>query len=324
MNQFKICGLAASVLTCVLLLSAGCTQTAILALKFTPEDMTTYKVTIEAEQSSTWQGPSTSKPKGFIGGRTGNRIEMTFTQRIQSVSDEGIAIAEITIKGLKYFVKVRDNIILDFDGSREKDQNNALAKLIGQSYTIEIEPSGQISKVIDVSSARAAIEDSASGNKRAARLLAAEVIKGQHSIPVLPEVEKNQLRPGQTWSNIKTFSFGVMGSKSYERIYELKEIKNTNKGRLAVVDMSVIPSSEKAKELYKEQVTSPFSKIFDNPVEIYTGGLRLNLNTGKIEKYSEDFRSEWVAVDPMATETNKEPDTLRMGAIRLYCFERID
>ena len=249
---------------------------------------------------------------------------MTFTRRIQSVSDEGAAIAEITIKGLKYLVKVRDNIILDFDSSREKDQNNALAKLIGQSYTIEIEPSGQISKVIDVSSARAAIEDSAPGNKRVARLLAVEVIKGQHSILALPAVEKSQLRPGQTWSNIKTFSFGVMGSKSYERIYELKEIKDTNKGRLAVVDMSVIPSSEKAKELHKEQATSPFSKIFDNPVEIYTGGLRLNLNTGKIEKYSEDFRSEWVAVDPMATETNKEPDTLRMGAIRLYCFERID
>ena len=324
MNQFKICGLAASVLTCVLLLLAGCAQTAILALKFTPEDLTTYKVTIEAEQSSTWGGGSTNKPKGFIGGHTGNRIEMTFTRRIQSVSDEGAAIAEITIKGLKYLVKVRDNIILDFDSSREKDQNNALAKLIGQSYTIEIKPSGQVSKVIDVSSARAAIEDSAPGNKRVARLLAVEVIKGQHSILALPAVEKNQLRPGQTWSNIKTFSFGVMGSKSYERIYELKEIKDTNKGRLAVVDMSVIPSSEKAKELYKEQVTSPFSKIFDNPVEIYTGGLRLNLNTGKIEKYSEDFRSEWVAVDPMATETNKEPDTLRMGAIRLYCFERID
>ncbi len=295
-----------------------------LALKFTPGDLTTYKVTKENERSVIWGGPLTDKPKGFTGGRSGNSIEMTFIRRIQNVDDQGNAVAEITIKGLKYLAKVKDNIVLDFDSSREKDRNSPLFKLIGQSYTIKITPSGQISKVIDVSGARAAVEGSASDNKRAARLLSDEVIKDQHSIPALPGSEKNQLRTGENWSSIKTFSFDWMGSKTYEKIYTLKEIKDIDGRRIAIVEMNAIPSSEKAKELHKKQTTGFFSQMFDNPIETYTGQLKLDLTSGKVEKYFEEFRSEWIAVDIMSPEENKEPDTLRMGATRLYRFERID
>lgn len=322
MRQVKICGFAASAVICVLLLTAGCAQTATLALKFTPDDVTAYKVTTERERGVIWEGPLINKPKSFVGGHTGSKIEMTFTQRIQSVDDEGNAVAKITIKRVKYLAKVKDNIILDFDSSREKDRNNPLGKLIGQSYTIEITASGQVSKVIDVSGARTAV-GGASANQRAARLLLAEVIKEQHSIPVLSAVEKNQLRPGESWSDIKTFSFGPMGSKSYERIYELKEIKNIAGRRIAIIKMSVVPSSEKAKELHKEQVTGFFSKLFDT-TETYTGELRLDLTAGKVEKYFEEFRSDWIAVDPMAPEKENEPDMLRMSATRLYRIERID
>jgi len=295
-----------------------------LALKFTPEDLTTYKVTTETEQSVIWEGPETNRPKSFIGGHSGNRIEMNFTRRIQSIDDQGKAVAEITIKGLKYLSKVRDNIILDFDSSREKDRNNPLGKLIGQSYTIEITASGEVSKVIDVSGALAAVEGSASANQRAAQLLSTKLIEEQHSIPALPGSQENQLQTGGSWSNIKTFAFGPLGSKSYERIYELKEIRDADERRTAIVEMSVVPSSEKAMEMHKEQAIGFFSQMFDNPVETYTGQLKLDLTAGKIEQYFEEFRSEWVAVDQFTSKENKEPDTLRMGAIRLYRFERID
>lgn len=322
MSQAKICGFAASAVICALLLTAGCAQTATLALKFTPDDVTAYKLTTERERSVIWEGPLIKKPKKFVGGHTGNRIEMTFTQRIKSVDDQGNAVAEITIKGLKYLAKVKDNIVLDFDSSREKDRNNPLGKLIGQSYTIEITASGEVSKVIDVSSARTAV-GSASANQRAARLLLAEVIKERHSIPALPAAEKNQLRRDDNWSSIKTFSFDWLGSKTYEKIYTLKKIKDIDGRRIAIAEMNAIPSSEKAKELHKEQVTGFFSKLFDT-TEIYNGELRLGLTAGKVEKYFEKFRSEWIAVDIMSPEENKEPDTLRISATRLYCIERID
>ncbi|MHC4489206.1 MAG: hypothetical protein ACYSW7_08540 [Planctomycetota bacterium] len=261
----KISGFVAGAVVCVLLLTAGCAHPAAetaktkveseeqkptvqLALKFTPQDSTTYRVIMEGEKGGEWKGAQPGKPSAFKGGRTGNRIEMTFTQQIQSTDDNGNAVAKITINGLKYLVKVRDQAVLDFDSLREEDRNSLLGKLIGQSYTIEITPSGQVSKVIDVSGARAAVRGGSTTHKRAAILLSANMIKERHTIPALPVTDKNKLRTGDNWSSIKTFLFDMMGSKSYEKIYTLKEIKDTDGRRLAIAEMKAVPSSEMAEQ----------------------------------------------------------------------------
>ena len=293
-----------------------------LALKFTPQDSTTYKLTMEAQRRIEWEGPMPDEAV-FKGGQTGNKIEMTFTRQIQSVDDKGNAVAEITIKGLKYLSIIRDNTVLDFDSSREKDKNSPMANLIGQSYTIKIAPTGKVTEVIDVKQAQAAFKGSSSADKAALTLLRPNVIKERHGTLVLPDADKNQLRTGGKWSSIKTFSFGMMGSKSYEKIYTLKEIKDTNGRRIIIVEMNAIPTSDTAEQLDKEGI-SGLSKMFDN-IETYTGRLKLDLTTGKIEKYLEKLQSEWIAVDPLAGQKDdKEPAALKMTAIRLYRLEKID
>ncbi len=295
-----------------------------LALKFIPDDTTTYKVTTEAQKSVSWEGPLPSKPSAFKGGRTSNRIEMTFAQQIKSVNDQGAAVAEITIKQLKYIAKVRDNTVLDFDSSMEKDQDSPLAKLIGQSYTIEITSSGQVLKVAEVSRAQAATKGSSPAHRTAQTLILADVVKQRHAIPGLPTGDKTELSEGDNWSSLKTFNFGMMGSKSYERVYELKEIKDSDNRKLALAGMNAVPSSENAPELHKEQATSFLSKLFDN-TEDYTGQLKLDLAAGKVEFYTEKLKSEWLAVDPEALQKNDtEPAALRMTALRLFQIERID
>ncbi len=318
-ENFWFCGKRCDLL---LLLVSGCAQPAKLALKFTPDDLTTYKVITEMDKSVKWEGPLPEKPFEFRGGSTGNRVEVTFTQRIQSVDDKGNAVAQITVKGLKYLGKVKDNVVLDFDSSREKDANNPLFKLIGQSYTIEVSPAGQVLKVIDVSDAQAAVGGSSSANKTASVLLSPDVIKERHTIPGLPAADKNRLRTGDNWSSIKAFSFDMMGSKSYEKIYTLKEIKKVNNQQIAVAEMKAIPSSEMAEELHKEQVSGAFTKMFDN-TEAYSGKLALDLTAGKVQEYFEKFRTEWVMVDPRP-DPNKEPAALKMAATRLYSIEKID
>jgi hypothetical protein len=293
-----------------------------MALKFAADDLTTYKVITEVEKSVKWEGPLPEKPFDFKGGTTGNRIEATFTQRIQSVGDNGNAVAQITVKGLRYLGKVRDNIVADFDSSREKDANSPLYKLIGQSYTIEISPAGQVLRVVEVSGARAAVGGSLSANKTAAALLSPEVIKERHAVPALPAADKNRLRTGDNWNSVKSFSFDMMGSKSYERTYTLKEIKEVNNRKIAVAEMNAIPSSEMAEELHKEQATGAFSKMFDN-TEAYSGKLTLDLTAGKVQEYFEKLQTEWVMVDPMP-DPNKEPAALKMAATRLYSIEKID
>jgi len=293
-----------------------------VALKFAAGDSTTFKVVTEMEKSVKWEGPLPDKPSAFKGGVTGNRVEVTFAQRIEKVDDKGNAIAQITIKELKYLGKVKDNVVLDFDSSREKDVNSPLFKLVGQSYTIEVSPGGGVLRVVDVNQAQIAAGGGLSLNKTALTLISADVIKERHTIPGLPAADKNRVRAGDSWSNVKTFSFDMMGARSYEKIYTLKEIKETDNHQIAFAEMKAVPSTEMAEELHKEQAVGLFSKMFDN-TEVYTGQLKLDLTAGKIEEYFERLRTEWVMVDPKP-EPDKEPAALRMAAARSYSIEKVD
>ena len=294
-----------------------------LALKFVAGDSTTYKSTIQAQRSIRWEGPLPNKG-AFKGGQTSSRVEITFTRQIQSVDENGNAVAKITIEALKYLSIIKDNPALDFDSSRFKDQNHFLAKLIGQSYTIEITPAGQVSKVIDVIQAQAALRGVSSADKTASALLSPDAIKERHTIPAMPAADKKRLRTGDSWNGLKTFSFGLMGSKSYERTYTLKEVKETGSRRVAVVEMKAAPTSEMAEQLHQQQTVSSFSKMFDN-TETFTGQLELDLTAGKVENCFEKLESEWIAVEPIAGQKDdKEPAVLKMTAIRIYRLEKTD
>ncbi|MEA3227003.1 MAG: hypothetical protein U9Q07_13715 [Planctomycetota bacterium] len=354
MKQTGMCGFVTIAVFCVLFFTAGCTElsedaartevehrkTATtesevkrttetkeqrpfvkLALRFTPEDSTTYRVVLENDKSVQWEGGE-SKPRGFQGGHTGNKMEMTFAQQIQSVDDQGHATARITVKTLKYLSKIKDNVTLDFDSSREKDRNSPLSKLIGQSYTIEITPAGQVSKVSDTSAALAAVKGDSPANNVAVMLLSADAIREQHTIPALPATGKEQLRQGDNWSILKNVSFEMMGAKSYEKVYSLKEIKDVGNRRIAIAEMEALPSAENAKQLHKEQTTDFFSQMSDN-TQTYIGKLRLDLTEGKVEECNEKLLVEWFIVDPNP-KPDELPAALRMAATRLYSIEKID
>ena len=294
-----------------------------LALKFTPQDSTKYKYITEAVRKIDWEGLYPNDT-AFKGGQTSSRIEMTFTRQIQSTDDEGNAVAKITIDSLKHLSIVRDSPVLDFDSSREKDKDNPMAKLIGQSYTIEITPEGRVTNIADVNQIQQAVMGASQANKAAVALLSREAIEQRHAIPAMPAADKNKLQKGQSWKSVKTFSFGLMGTQSYERTYTLKDVEQTGNRRTAVVEMKAAPTTEMAEELHKEKQIGDFSKMFEN-TETYTGQLKLDLTAGKVEKYTEKMESEWIAVDPSAIDKNeKEPAVLKMTAIRLHQLEKTD
>ncbi len=298
--------------------------TAALALKFNNQDSTNYRVVLEYERSVKFKG-SLTNDNSLKGGRTGRRIEMTFNQKIQNVDENGNAVAKITIEGLKYLSKVKDDTAMDFDSSRVQDQNNPLNKLIGQSYTIKIAPTGEVLNVIDTSQAMSAVRGTSAANQRAMVLLVPETIKELLTVSALPDKEKNQLRTGDSWSRNKSFDFGTMGTRNYERIYTVKEIKDTGNRQTAVIEMSFLPAPETAEQTKEGEVGS-ISDMFDTN-EMYTGLLKLDLTGGKIEEYSEKLESEWVIVDPQAEQKSlkeKEPDTLIMGVVNLHSIEKID
>jgi Family of unknown function (DUF6263) len=339
MRKRRICHFAGVSVLGVLLTTAGCAdvskqppQTKVesraqesvptLALRFTPGDSTTYKVTRENDKSVEWEGTAESKPKQFTGGHTGNKIEMTFTQDVQRVDDKGGAVVKITIKKLTYLATVKDQVVLDFDSSREKGASSPLGKLIGQSYTIGLTASGRVAKVIDAAEARAAIRGDSAADKTAANLLSDDTIKEMHTVSALPPADKDQARPGRKWSSVENFSFDLMGAKEYEKTYTLKDIEDKDNHRIATAVMKAVPSAQNAKELHKEQGSPFFANMFDS-TETYTGELKLDLTDGKIDLWRERLDIGWMIVDPNA-KPNEQPAALKMAATRLHSFERID
>ena len=293
-----------------------------LALKFAAGDTASYKVTAEADKSVLWQGPDGSKPSGFTGGHTGTRVEMTFVQKIKSV-EGGKGVAEITIKGLKYLAKVKDSVVQDFDNSREKDKSSPFNNLIGKSYTIELTPAGQVSRVIDVNEATSAVKGPTATDKAARALVSEKVIRERHQVRGLPAGEKSEVHQGQTWSSSESFDFGMMGTKAYEKVYTLKEVSEYGGRKVATVEMKAVPSTAGAQEMHKDKATGFLSRMFDN-TETFSGGVELDLGSGVVTKCLEQLKSEWLAVDPAAGEDEKEPSALKMAALRLYELKRVE
>ena len=113
-----------------------------------------------------------------------------------------------------------------------------------------------------------------------------------------------------------------MGAKSYEKIYTLEEVRDTQNHRIAIARMNAVPSAEEAKELHREQGTSSISQMFDN-TERFTGELKLDLTEGKVIESREEMLIEWFIVD-LNPADDERPAALSMTAARLAGIEKID
>jgi hypothetical protein len=193
---------------------------------------------------------------------------------------------------------------------RQADQENPLAKLIGRSYQIKLSRRGEVLEIVDAAQARSAIAPSSPAHPIAQRLLSDDGIRERHIIPALAALTEGQVRPGQSWSNEKSFSFSWMGSKSFERVYTLREISEGDGGRLAVVDMKAIPAAGQAQG---PPAMGPFAGAFDNTSN-YDGQFVFDLGQGQVREYSEQMRTEWIVPDPEAVQGKSDAAAIKMAA----------
>jgi hypothetical protein len=291
-----------------------------LALKFVPGQAATYRLTTESWKSVEWKGAQDARPAKFTDGRTGSHVELTFEQRVQQVQDDGNAVLEITIRGVKDVIESVNKVVLDFDSARPADSDNPLATLVGKSYRVKMSSQGQVLEISNVEPVRQAVQGNLPGHRVAARLLSDDEIRNRHEIVALSALKDRQVRPGQTWSSIRTFSFDDLGAKTYERVYTLKQVQQ-DKGRVAVVEMKAIPSAALAEELHKRQTTNPFVSMSDN-TDSYEGRLVLDLDRGQVREYVEQMQNEWVIADPAAVQAGR-PAAITMAARRLHRLEQV-
>ncbi|MHC4122870.1 MAG: DUF6263 family protein [Planctomycetota bacterium] len=291
-------------------------QKARIALKLDPNDCTTYKLITKIEDSVQYSGSLKDEPK--LQDRSNQRnVEMVFDQKIEKIDEQGNAIATITVKELKYSSVYRNEPVLNIDSKREEDKGNPLLKLLGQSYGLKIAPTGQVLEVLNVHKARNALTGNSTATKAGWKLVSPDIIKERHSVAVLPEVDKNEVKTGDNWSSVKVFDFGKLGAKPYEKIYTLMEVIEQNGEKTAVIEMKAEPTSIQAEH------SNLFMQMFENTYT-YSGNLEMDLKGGKIKQCHEELKSKWIAVDPEADTNNPSPDTITMTSLRSYRIKQVD
>jgi hypothetical protein len=336
LNKFNF--LAAGVIVSLFLIACGCKQkqdntnktvtepnvtttNVKLTFKFAQGKTQTYRLQTLAQRKVSIEGPQPENTSAlFQGGQTTDKIDMVFSQQVQSINAQGNAIEKITIKDLKYFSEVKDKTALDFDSQKNNDPNNALFALIGQSYNIEVSPSGKVTKIIDANHVLAAISRLLDNNDVAVKLLSDNAIEKRHSIP-LPDLNANELKKGGTWSSVTNFDFGLMGKRAYNRTYTLDAIEKSDGAINAAISMNAIPSIEGTKEAYEEQKTStpPMTDIR----QTYTGQMKIDVTDGTLLKYQENLKNEWIVVPPGSGKSGP-PSALNMTATQTYNIEKIN
>jgi len=287
-----------------------------LALEFKKGDLAKYLAITEVEKSLDFTGEITKDPQ-FQSGKTGDRAEMVFSERIKDVDEAGNATAQITIEALKYISKERNVVNLDFDSSREKNKDNELNKLVGQSYTIKISPKGEVLNVSGGEEIKTIVAGNLPSNRIAVNLVSQELIRRRHNTEPLTDANDGRFKVGDKWNGRKKVSFAQMGSEVYDKIYTLKDIKQEGGREIAVVEIKAIPAVKSGQD------SSAVVNMFDN-VREFEGEMRLDLTGGVIEKSYEKLDSQWVVVDPKTAEEDKELSTIKMGYMQLQSLEKID
>jgi hypothetical protein len=290
-----------------------------LTLRLTPKATAIYRATVEQEKSVAWQGAESTKPAGFEDGRTDNRIEMTFEQEVQSVDATGDAVVRITIQALKYSNHIHNRLVADFDSAKPASQSNPLVKLIGQSYTIKLSRRGEVLEIVDAAQARSVIPADSPAYSVAQRLLSDDGIRDRHMLPPLAALTGEQVRPGQSWTSVKSFSFSMMGSKSFERVYTLRKVSRGDDGPVAVVEMEAIPA---AGQTPGSQAATPLVASLDTTSD-YDGRFVLELANGRVREYSEQMRTEWLMLSPEAAQGKADPSAVKMRANWLWRLELV-
>jgi hypothetical protein len=279
------------------LVFAGCAPKAELTLKFNQDDAAVYKVVSENSMNFKFEMPSTNKYSEKL---TKTRVEMTFRQDIESVADNGVAIANITVKELKVIQMKEGKVQFDYDSQKDSAKKLAPAGLIGKSYKISIAPSGKV-KLINAKKAAASIKRTAP--KFVKDVVSKEAIIRRHEIVTLTNMEKTGVVVGDTWSTRETPPFKMLSSKEFEKVYKLDSIKS----QVAYVSMNAEPAgSAQANPVSMMAAMAPGLNM--DSEESYTGSMTFDVDSGTVLTHGQVLEASTITTDTRAKD--KDPDVL--------------
>lgn len=314
--------ISAAVMVCM----NGCGPTngdgAQLSKKFKPNAVVTYRLVSTSTQTVEWEGQTPEKEE-FQPTENVTKVDITFTEEIQSVDEEGNGLVKVTVNALKYSEVIKNKKTVEFDSATNADPENALAKMLGQSYIIKLAPWREVVGVVETRDIQRATRSPSSYGRAATALLSVKAIEDRHGFVDLPR-EKHAFQAGSTWQSHKTFDFGLLGVQSFDRVYQVNSLDKTDSEMVASVDMSSSPAGKSVEEFKQETEMQAFQKAF-NSSGTYNGKLLFNVTEGLVQSYKENLEAEWTILDPSAKENDAEgPVALRMAASRSMSIDRVE
>lgn len=214
--------------------------------------------------------------------------EVVFTQEMLGPVPENpnTVIALVTIEQVSYVRTSPGQSDLAFDSQESTGQNSPFAKLVGQTYTIEISPLGYVPGVFNLRPARLAVRGSTPAHAAALDLLSPPAIFPRHGSFSLPGPDVRYLAVGDRWQGVQQATLKApgtnmdrLGTHRFDKIYQLENVEQRPVGTVAVVVFVGSPRPRRTPD--GRLVEVPFLSCS------YVGGGEFNLDAGRVESYLE-------------------------------------
>lgn len=260
-----------------------------LFLEFEPGTKIRYQVTTEA--IITMEGPETAVQNNALTApfpKVSELSEVVFTQEILGPlpEDTNMVVALITIDQVSYVRRSSGQPDLAFDSQKSADHNSPFAKLIGQTYTIEISPLGYVPGVFNLRPARLAVRGPTPAHAAALEMLSPPAIFPRHGYFSLPGPDVGSLAVGGRWRGVQQLTLKApgtdinrLGTHRFDKIYRLQSVKKQPVGTVAEVIFEGSPIPRRTPDGRPADV--PFLSCS------YLGGGEFNLDAGRVESYME-------------------------------------
>lgn len=286
-----------------------------IAFKFAPGQAGTYRYVSEMIQDFKFEQPSLEKIKED---QTRSLVDITFDQKIETVNDDGSALAGITIGQVRMFMQGKGGVNLDFDSTRDEDKGKPLYAIIGKSYTVSLLPDGS-AKAVNTKEVIAAVTGKTEKRIVTGLLKDAEIMK-RHGIPGLPDPAQSQKATGQIWSKVVAGHEKLIPPKAFEKTYKVSNID----GKIVTVEMDGVETDKPVEGLGSKSGMGFLGAIFDT-TESYKGKMTFDAADRRVVGYDEKLFAEYIATDAdMGGAKDKEPDVLRMALTYSISLESIE
>jgi len=282
----------------------------LLTVDFQEAQTLRYRFVSSRDIGVDWEpGKSGPKPDKSAADRSSESMDMVVAYTPVEIDPYGLT----TIKATCESVKVKRS------KGRRKD---AVESLAGKTFTFTVDPTGKIEDYSQLNELIKKIGEKAfgaGGRKRGVKEpdMIGDFIASQWFLwDSVSSIEKASegVSVGQTWKSRLTIPTPMVTRKARDVTYTLDEIRQTEKGRLAVIRSSYSPAESVPAGwpipyvgAFRMSGTFGFLRGYKMLSLEGQGEELFNIDAGRIEQYSQQYQTQWKASLPFGLKTEVSP-----------------